>query len=490
MRLLVRIEKQNLVKRYLTIALLVTATNNVFGQLSVDSIKAIIKQEVASKRSKSIIVGIVDARGRQIFAEGKLSDKYAIQPDGNTIYEIGSITKVFTSLLLADMSLNKQLDLKDPISKYLPKTVKTPIRNGKEISLLSLSTNRSGLPRNASNIDPKSLDNPYAEYATKNLYEFISNFELSRDVDSKWQYSNIGYALLGDILAIVEQKDFATLVNQRICRPLSMNSTFFSLPPKQKLVIAPGHNETGQPADAWDLALAGGGGLRSNVNDLLNFAAANLGFINTGLLSAMELTHVLQAKKDGNDTYTTMGWTLWNEDGKYLVFKDGGTGGYRSFLGIDKINKVGVVVLCNSNNSVTDIGWHILDSKHKIEPYQYPWALLDTLRATVKTNGVDAAIELYQQLKDSKDISFIFNEHQLNYLGSELRRNKKIKDAIKIFELNIKEYPKSTIAYESLGETYKRNKNKKAAVQYFEKSLELEPQNPHWTFILKKLKSI
>jgi hypothetical protein len=86
----------------------------------------------------------------------------------------------------------------------------------------------------------------------------------------------------------------------------------------------------------------------------------------------MELTHILRAKKDGNDTYTTMGWTLSNNNGSYLLFKDGGMPGFRSFLGIDKINKIGVVVLSNSNNSVTDIGRHILDSNRIVEPYQYP----------------------------------------------------------------------------------------------------------------------
>ncbi|MCU7551387.1 beta-lactamase family protein [Chitinophagaceae bacterium LB-8] len=477
-------------KRYLILTFLIAATNIVFGQIPIDSIKAIIKQEVANKRSKSIIVGIVDANGRQIFAEGKLSDRNPTLPDGNTIYEIGSITKVFTSLLLADMSLKQQLNLNDPISKFLPKTVKTPIRNGKEISLLSLSTHRSGMPRFPYNVDPKNLDNPYADYTVSQLYEYTSNFKPDFDIDSKWRYSNIGYGLLGNILATVAQKNFETLVKQEICKPLNMNSTVISLTAKLKSNIALGHTEFGEPTVFTDLpALEGAGALRSNVNDLLTFAEANLGLVKTDLLPAMELTHILQAKKDGNDTYTTMGWTLSNDDGKYHLFKDGGTAGYRTFLGIDKKNKIGVIVLSNSNNSVTDIGWHILDPTHKVEPYKYPWALLDTLRTTIQTTGVDVAIELYQQLKASKNASFIFNENQLNYLGDELRRHKRIKEAIKIYELNLKEYPKSTLVYESLGETYKRNKNKKLAIKYFEKAFELDSQNPHWTYILEKLKS-
>jgi D-alanyl-D-alanine-carboxypeptidase/D-alanyl-D-alanine-endopeptidase len=474
--------------KYLATVFIITITNSVVGQIPADSIKAIIKQEVFSKRSKSIIVGIIDTNGRQIFSEGVLSDKNPIQPDGNTIYEIGSITKVFTSLLLADMSLKKQLDLNDPISKFLPKTVKTPTKNGKEISLLNLSANRSGLPRNAYNLDPKYLDDPFADYTTKQLYKFISNIKLDYDIDSKWQYSNIGYSLLGNILTIVAHEDLETLMKRDICEPLNMNSTVISLTPALKKNIAPGHSEYGKPAGDWNFPLAGGGGLHSNVNDLLTFAAANLRLTETDLHPAMELCHVKQGKKDGNDGYVTMGWTLWNDDGKYILFKDGGTGGYRTFLGIDKKNRFGVVVLSNSNNSITDIGLHILDSTSKIHPYKYSWNLLDTLRATIRVNGVTAGIELYQQLKALNNSQFIFNENQLNYLGNELIRDKKIKEAIKIYELNLTEYPKSTLAYESLGETYKRNNDKRTAIKYFEKAQELEPQNLHWIYILEKLK--
>lgn len=477
-------------RRYLIIAFLITA-HTAFGQIPIDSIKAIIQKEVANKRSKSIIVGIIDANGRQIFSAGKLSDKNPVLPDGNTIYEIGSITKVFTSLLLADMSLKRQLDLNDPISKYLPKAVKTPVRNGKEISLLSLSTHRSGMPRFPYNVDPKNQDNPYADYTVSQLYEYLSNFKPDADIDSKWKYSNIGYGLLGKILSIVAQKEFEALVKQEICKPLNMNSTVIALTAELKSNIASGHSESGTLTGFTDLpALEGGGALRSNVNDLLTFAAANLGFIKTGLFPAMELSHIPQARKDGNDSYyTTMGWTLWDDEDKHILFKDGGTAGYRTFLGVDKKNKFGVVVLSNSNNLVTDIGLHIIDTAAKIKPYKYPWNLLDTLRATIKTNGAAAGIELYQQLKSSKKPAFKFDENQLNYLGNELRKDKKLKEAFKIFELNASEYPKSSIVYESLGELYKRSGNKKLAITYFEKLVAMEPENQHWTYILNKLKN-
>jgi len=201
----------------------------------------------------------------------------------------------------------------------------------------------------------------------------------------------------------------------------------------------------------------------------------------------MQMTHTLQAKKDGNDTYTTMGWTLSNNNGSYFLFKDGGMPGFRSFLGIDKINKIGVVVLSNSNNSVTDIGRYILEPRRRIEPYQYPWAVLDTMRFTIRTAGVDAAVDLYSRLKNLKRPELIFNEAQLDYLGNELRKGKQINNAIKIYNLNAKEYPKNTLVYESLAEAYRRNKNKRKAKEYFEKARALDPQNLHFAYILERL---
>jgi CubicO group peptidase (beta-lactamase class C family) len=480
--------KETQVMQKFLLLLFFIADNVVTGQIPVDSIRAIIKREVAARRGKSIIVGIVDSTGnRQIFAEGIISDNDSRKPDGSTLYEIGSITKVFTSLLLADMSLNHQLSVNDPISKYLAKNIRVPSLNGKEISLLSLSTHRSGMPRFPYNVDPKNIDEPYADYTAEKLYEYISNFQ-PPDIDTVWRYSNVGYGLLGLILEKIAQKNYETLVTQKICKPLNMGNTVILMNAQQTMNAAVGHAETGTYVGFTDLgAISAGGALRSNINDLLTFAEANLGLIQTDLFPAMQLTHILQAKKDGINTYTTMGWTLTNDNGSYLLFKDGGMPGFRSFLGIDKINKIGVVVLCNSNNSVTDIGRHILDSNRMIEPYQYPWALLDTMRATIHTAGVNAAIDLYFKLKNLKNTPFIFNETELNYLGNELRKSKKIKDAIKIYELNAKEYPQTTLVYENLAETYRRNNNKRKAKEYFEQARALDSQNPHFTYVLERI---
>ncbi|MDF2193476.1 beta-lactamase family protein [Paraflavitalea sp. CAU 1676] len=475
-------------KRLLVFFLLSVSINLTYGQVSPDSIRAIITREVAAKRGKSIIVGIIDSTGRrQVFAAGVLSDRDRRQPDGYTLYEIGSITKVFTSLLLADMSVKHQLNITDPISNYLPPNVKAPQLNGREITLLSLSTHRSGMPRFPYNVAPKDPDNPYADYTPARLYEYVSPFQ-PPDIDTRWRYSNVAYGLLGLILEKITGNHFEALVTQRICQPLHMPNTTVTLNAQQRANLAVGHAETGAVVGLTKLgAIGAGGALCSNVNDLLTFAAANLGPTATNLLPAMEETHLLRAPKDGEGTYTTMGWTLSKDSSKYLLFKDGGMPGYRSFLGIDKINKFGVVVLCNNNNSVTDIGRYILDPGRKIDPYKYPWALLDTLRSTLSDRGVDATVALYNQLKTSQNTAYIFNELQLNYLGNELRKANKVKEAISIYELNAREYPTSTLVYESLAETHKLWKDKPNALRYFEMARKLDPQNQHWTYMIEKL---
>lgn len=475
----------------LTISIFFAINTKICGQISIDSIKAIIEKEVANKRSKSIIVGIVDANGRHIVSAGVKNDKDPSLPDGNTIYELGSIGKLFTTLLMAEMSLRNDLNYNDPVSKYLPKYVKVPSKNGKEITLLHLSTHRSGLPRMPYNIDPKNLDNPIADYTVEELYECISKIELNRDIDSKWSYSNIGYGLLGQALTQVSGKSFEPLLKQKITDALNMKSTMISLTPVLKKNMAMPYFIYGYPTVNWqNPGLAGAGGASSNMNDMLTFAAANVGLIKSDLLPAMELTHIKQGKKDGNDGFITMGWTIINENNEHILWKDGATGGYRTFIGIDKKKKYGIIILSNTGiNQVTDIGLHILDSTSTYEPYKYQFNLADTLNATIKAKGINAGIALYYQLKASNNPVFLFNDQQLYIVGNELWKAKKIKEAIKIFELNKSENPRSPMVYESLGEIYKRSGNKELAIKNFEFLAEKDTQNPHWAWMINKLKT-
>jgi len=171
-------------------------------------IKTILADRIdTAKKSVGIVVGMIGPQGSRTVGYGKLSATDPRTPDGDTVYEIGSVTKVFTSLLLADMVQKGEVKLDDPVSKFLPATVKVPERNGKKITLLDLATQSSGLPRMPENFHPKDPANPYADYTPARMYEFLSGYQLTRDPGEKYEYSNLGVGLLGHALSLRAGKD-------------------------------------------------------------------------------------------------------------------------------------------------------------------------------------------------------------------------------------------------------------------------------------------
>lgn len=310
-----------------------------------------------------IVVGLIDASGRRVVSYGTFdNDRKPV--GGDTIFEIGSATKVFTSLLLADAVARGEVRLDDPVAKYLPPTVKVPERGGKKITLIDLATHTSGLPRLPTNMMPKDPANPYADYSVAQLYDFLSSYELPRDVGSKYEYSNLGAALLGHALARRAGTDYATLVRTRITNPLSMKSTVVTLDDAQKARLAPGHNAQLQRVANWDLpTLAGAGALRSTANDLLTFLSANLGLTKSPLAPAMASMLKTRRPTTTPGTEIALGWHVTTTGDSQIVWHNGGTGGYRSYIGFDPKKGAGVVVLSNTSTDagVDDIGQHLLD---------------------------------------------------------------------------------------------------------------------------------
>ena len=163
-----------------------------------NAIHAFLQQRVeVEKRDVGMVVGIVDEHGSSIVSYGKLDNGTDQEVNGDTLFEIGSITKTFTALLLQDMIERGEMKLDDPVAKYLPKSVKMPTRNGKEITLLQLATQTSGLPLFPDNLDPKRADNPYADYTVEKLYAFLSGYQLTRDPGAKYEYSERGNGIAG-----------------------------------------------------------------------------------------------------------------------------------------------------------------------------------------------------------------------------------------------------------------------------------------------------
>ena len=314
-----------------------------------------------------MVVGVIGPTGRRVVAYGSLDKGDARPLNGDTIFEIGSATKVFTSLLLADMVQRGEVALSDPVAKFLPTDVKVPERGGRKITLVDLSTHTSGLPRLPSNLLPKDSANPYADYTVEQLYEFLSTYQLTRDIGAQFEYSNLGGGLLGVALARRAGMGYEALVHTRITGPLGMNSTGITLTPEMKARLAVGHNAELKAVPNWDVpALAGAGALRSSVNDMLTFLAANLGYVKSPLGPAMASMLVVRRPTGapGGPGEIGLGWLITKPSGIEIVWHNGGTGGYRSFVGFDPKARVGVVVLSNTftGAGVDDIGMHLLDS--------------------------------------------------------------------------------------------------------------------------------
>jgi CubicO group peptidase (beta-lactamase class C family) len=336
-----------------------------------------IRQILADRITKEdlgigMVVGVVDASGRRIIAYGSLAKDNSRRVDGDTVFDIGSITKEITSLLLTDMARRGEVRLTDPVSMYLPKGVKMPERNGRKITLADLSTHSSGLPRMPSNFKPKDDSNPYADYTVEQLYEFLSGYQLTRDIGSQYEYSNLAYGLLGHVLALRAGMSYEALVQSRIADPLGMSSTGMTLKPEMRPRFAVGHDRTLAPVPNWDIpTLSGAGALRSTANDMLTFLAANLGLIKTPLAEALANQLSVRRPSDGPGFEVGYGWRIQTKHGSTIVWHGGSTGGYRCYIGFDPKARVGVIILSNIQVPfVDDLGPYLLNQNYELK---YPY---------------------------------------------------------------------------------------------------------------------
>jgi serine-type D-Ala-D-Ala carboxypeptidase/endopeptidase len=341
---------------------LTLATPLVLFAASTEIHDLLVNRVAEAKKAVGIVAATIGPDGRHITAYGQVEKDHPGVPDGDTIYEIGSISKVFTSLLLADMIERGEVTADTPVAKLLPATVRVPERGGKQITLLDLSMQVSGLPRLPSNLKPADFTNPYADYTPAKLYEFLSGYQLKRDIGEKYEYSNLGAGLLGHALALKAGMSYEQLLRKRILDPLGMTSTSITLSAEQQKRLAPGYNAALKPVHNWDFdALAGAGGIRSTANDMLKFLAANLDLTGTPLKAAMHRMRSVRRDTGAADLDIMMAWHVWKKYGTEIVWHNGGTAGYRTFAGFVPAKKTGVVVLCNTFLEIDDLGRHILE---------------------------------------------------------------------------------------------------------------------------------
>jgi serine-type D-Ala-D-Ala carboxypeptidase/endopeptidase len=232
------------------------------------AIRAILQERVGKDQQSIGIVAVVsDGAGSRLVAYGASGTPDNRKLDGDTVFEIGSITKVLTALILADMVERGEVAMTDPVAKYLPASVVVPEFQGKPITLLDLATYTSGLPNMPDNFVPKdqldhwaALPNPFADYTVEKLYAFLSGYELKYPPGTHYEYANLGFGLLGHALARRAGKMYEALLMERICDPLGLRSTRITLTESMGSRLAQGHNGRLEPTPLWDFAALDGTG--------------------------------------------------------------------------------------------------------------------------------------------------------------------------------------------------------------------------------------
>jgi serine-type D-Ala-D-Ala carboxypeptidase/endopeptidase len=316
------------------------------------SFKPLVQREWAT----GIVLGIVDERGAHTFGFGRKGAAAPQPPDGDTVFEIGSVTKVLTGILLAEMVERGELRLEDPINQFLPNGIGKLEGANREIRLVDLATHTSGLPRMPTNFKPKNDDDPYADYTADLLHEFLKQHAgpslaktfgkfLGTKQLPKCEYSNLGVGLLGHLLERKAGRPYEELFCERVCVPLRMESTRLKLDDKLSARLITGHDFDGEPSKNWKFdCLAPCGGVRSTANDLLKLVAANLELHDSPLKAALAKARQKHFTVDA-DADVGLNWFLLKGD---IVYHSGMTGGYTSFVAFCPSKKIGVVALADT----------------------------------------------------------------------------------------------------------------------------------------------
>jgi CubicO group peptidase (beta-lactamase class C family) len=402
-----------------------------------------------------IVVGIIDEKGSRVISYGKIDHGETPDVDGDTLFEIGSITKTFTTLLLADMIDRGEMRMDDPVENYLPRKstfsdpapgirkrlivrfrlhgwttqleanegeqmeippgseilkgtygdvpakdrvvdvtqkiaalvegsrgaavkiraentlavrdvpLKVPEWKGRKITLHDLATHTAGLPRESQG----------------EVYEFLSKCRLPRAPGRQAEYSNFGVALLARAIELKAGTNYEALLQQRICRPLKMESTCIIPTPALKARLSKSHNKENETVG--DLAdelgsFPGAGAIRSSANDMLRYLEAQLGLKRTPLTSLMEVTHVRQISRAFGEVDLALPWWIFRRNGAEFITHGGTTWGHQAFIGFDKKARRGVVILANREDTleqaIRPLGLYLLSPAVE-EPIAAPVAL-------------------------------------------------------------------------------------------------------------------
>ena len=316
-------------------------------------VRAALEQRFKGDRTGACIAAAVIDNGTTASAYYCADPKSARPSDDHTAFEIGSLTKTMTAALLAEFIARGEVTLNDPIAKLLPPGTSVPSYNGRQITIGDIVTHSSGLPSIPPQWRMTDMNNPYAALTERDLLGALAATTLTRAPGSQWEYSNFAMMVLSYALAKRSGKDYETLLRERLFTPLGMNDSYIAKRPPQ-VRLTQGHLSNAMPTVPWDFPvdMAGVGGVRATLPDMVRYLEGELGTRNSAITPALLQTQQQVATISGH----TMGmnWILSTADGHTIVAHDGGTGGYTSFVAFDRAAKRAVVLL--SDTALTSVG--------------------------------------------------------------------------------------------------------------------------------------
>jgi D-alanyl-D-alanine-carboxypeptidase/D-alanyl-D-alanine-endopeptidase len=324
-----------------------------------EPIRAALKQTVGTHdKVAGTVAVVIDEGGTSRVAYGS-SGIPNVALDPHTVFEIGSITKVLTALMLADMAARGEVAIDDPVAKYLPPSL-TLHERGRPITLLDLATYNAGLPRLPGNLPPAwwANPNPFADYTVDKLFDFVSNYMPKYGPATHFVYSSLGFGLLGVALARRAGKSYQELLIERVCDPLGLAHTRITLSADTQRHLAQAHDLSLKPTPLWDFlpALQGAGAVRASVNDVTVFLKACMGLVHAPLRGS--LARLLKTRRPTNlaGTDAALGWFISSDGKEEIAWKSGLTGGSNSFIGFSTQRRRGALVLSNFVWQPLDVG--------------------------------------------------------------------------------------------------------------------------------------
>lgn len=306
-----------------------------------------------SKRPHAaLMIGVIQQGRTETFSFGKFGEKNNRSPDTNTVYEIGSISKVMTALTAQRLVDQGRLNWDNTVRESIPAHIElAPVFS--EMTLAHLATHHAGLPKIPDNLELASIDvhNPYKDYGTNDLNVFLASYKPSNAPGRKMAYSNLGFGLLGYICELAAGKPFSEAADELLFQPLHLTNTTFALSTTNNAAIP--HDADGQPVPHWDWQILGGAGaFKSTAGDMLKFLAANLHPTNSPFADSL-----LECQKERARSFVgDMGYG-WNRTSTLqgqleFIWHNGGTGGFVSFIGFDQKHTNAVVMLSNSGDAM------------------------------------------------------------------------------------------------------------------------------------------